>query len=82
MSDFDSSLVQCPYYVENFSKKQSRHNQIRCEGLDDTHKISLVFRSKELKQRYQIRYCFGVFTCKKCRIHSMLDDKYEVDEDE
>ena len=83
MSEFDSKLAQCPYYVENYNTRQARNNQIRCEGVDPTNKICLVFTSKPERHKYMVKYCFEVKMCKQCRIHRLLDEKYaEEEEDE
>ena len=82
MPQFDATLVKCPYYIENFSKKQSAENRIRCEGIDSNNKINLVFGNKGEKRKYMVRYCYGVLSCKKCRINKMLTEKYGDDDDE
>lgn len=79
MSEFSSSLVKCPYFIENFKMSQSKKNQIRCEGVEDNNKTTLVFRSKSAQIDYMIRYCHGIHTCKQCLIHRMLDEKNGVD---
>lgn len=81
MSEYNSTFVQCPFYIENYSRKQASENRIRCEGIEENNKINLVFLTQKDKQRYMVKYCYGVLSCKQCRIHKMLSEMYGGDDE-
>lgn len=76
VSNFDTKYVKCPYFIENNNTYQDKIHQIRCEGVSDDNKISLVFPSLKNEQAYKIRYCYSIKGCHKCLIHTMLDGKW------
>lgn len=83
MSEYGTTLVQCPFYIENFSRKQAAEgdNRIRCEGVGRNNTLNLVFANKNEKHRYMDRYCCNIVSCQVCRIYKMLAEKYEVDDE-
>lgn len=60
--------VKCPFYI--FSST----NRMKCEGVDKTNRIHLVFGDSERARDYLNRYCCKNY--KQCRIYRMLDEKY------
>ncbi len=80
--EYDSANVKCPYYLGNNTKYQNQYVQIRCEGVSKGTSISLMFGSEQVRQSYKENYCYSLLNCNKCLIHSMLDRKYGVNDDE
>ena len=73
----DERYVACPYYLV-VKQEQIKSRCVRCEGVNKKTTISLVFSDDKARSEYKRRYCYSIEDCKKCRIHQMLDKKYEV----
>ena len=76
MSVYISKYAVCPYYSRNSD------NKIRCEGVDETNTINLVFESKTDLKAYERRYCESLNGYSLCRICRMLDEKWKEISDE
>ena len=73
---YEAKFVKCPYY-HNYDA-----NRIVCEGLIERNTINLVFEIPEDRRQYMHTYCYGIFECRDCPVHRLLDSKYEEDSDE
>ncbi len=78
MAEYEASLVECPYYIENTTMSQIRRNLIRCEGVSADCTINLEFKTKQEQTEYMENHCFSLIQCKSCRVCKMLDEKYGV----
>ncbi len=67
-----SRYAECPYYLGDGSKK------IRCEGIIGRSELHLDFEECREKALYMREHCNDLQKCRSCRIHHMLDKKWEV----
>lgn len=67
---FESSSVKCPFY------KGDQINLIRCEGICETSMtVTHWFKSKEIRLKYQHRYCDQDYKLCPCYLTNM--EKYD-----
>lgn len=70
MKRYVSNYVLCPFY----------HNEdpliIYCEGVEEGTVLHIAFLEKTRKQEYKKKFCCSD-KYKKCRLCSMLNNKYE-----
>lgn len=76
MANYCAKFVKCPFF------HRYEDNRIVCEGLAERNTINLVFEIPEDRKQYMNHYCYGIFECRDCHVHMMLDSKYEEDSDE
>ena len=67
---WDDKFVQCPFYVK------SSPGEISCEGVEDGTSIKVTFNDRTRKVRYMRKRCESMEGYKDCRIHCMLEEKY------
>ena len=71
MANYCAKFVKCPFF------HRYEDNKIVCEGLRERNTINLVFEIPEDRRQYMNSYCYGIFECRDCPVHLMLDSKYE-----
>lgn len=67
-------FVECPFF------KKAEALWIKCEGVDDRTRLSLMFFTKKEKADYMDGFCKDINRYCNCRISKMLMSKYEGDE--
>ena len=69
-TNWDDSLVQCPFY------KSNRNLAIVCESImQNSSTLTFQFNDKKSKQDYMDKYCKSDY--KKCDICILCDKKYK-----
>ena len=68
---YEAKYVTCPFFCKSDS------NRIVCEGLFDGNNINLTFKDTKKKGRYMERHCNSIEGCSRCRVHMILEKKYD-----
>lgn len=71
MAQWGAKFVKCPYYHNHDS------NRIVCEGISKGNTINIVFENSLERGQYMNERCDSIRECRKCPIHSLLDQKWE-----
>ena len=67
--EYSDPNVQCPFYdVEERQK-------VICEGVPDSARLHVTFKTDDQKRCYKGRYCKKDW--RRCMIAHMLEEKYE-----
>lgn len=67
---YKQSDVQCPFYRSD----TNRPTAIQCEGVEDSNKISLLFRNLADKKEYMDRFCIKGY--EYCRVFRAVYEQY------
>lgn len=68
--EFDIPMVQCPFF-----RKSDRKKSVTCEGVTDTSRLILRFRSREELRRQMEVFCCARYSC--CEVYRAAAEKYE-----
>lgn len=73
MNDRCTRSVKCPFFR---MPKEGRQNSIRCEGVEDSQVMELIFSHTQKKKDWLSKYC-NTFTYLKCPYAKLLDDAWK-----
>ena len=62
--------VVCPFF------RRVDSNRIRCEGVEDSNTLNLVFGDIQQQEAYMYRFCCNINKYKRCLICDALNRKY------
>lgn len=72
MNSYENAHVLCPFF-KNISRNK---NQIHCEGIKGTEKLTLSFKTIEKRKQFGKNFCED--KCwQGCLIAQMLENEYE-----
>lgn len=69
MTTFNSVKIRCPFYVDEDSLR------IRCEGVKGCKRVSVDFKTKIEKLKWQVMYCNTDY--EKCKICQAIEKEYK-----
>ena len=67
-----ATRAKCPYFI------RETHGKIICEGVKGCSNVSMDFKNKTKKYRYETMNCFKINS--NCELRKMLNKRYEDQE--
>ncbi len=67
---FDETMIRCPFY-----HRDDRKRNITCEGVTDTSRLILRFRSRQEFLKQLEVFCCGRYS--NCEVYRAAAEKYE-----
>ena len=66
---YEANEVTCPFY------RFEKGNSLYCEGIYGGGIIQ-TFPTKTHKMLHKIKYCHSIESCKECKLHQAINEKY------